>query len=60
MIPQPLNPNEYDEACDKILVEAIVHGLVFEVIKSAFKHKEEFPDSPLLQCLQVGAHEWDV
>ena len=23
-------------------------------------HKEQFPDAPLLQCLQVGADEWDV
>ena len=35
-------------------------GLEFEVVSSAFKHKEQFPDASLLECLQVGADEWDV
>jgi hypothetical protein len=46
--------------CDKILAEADTHGLQLEVIWSAFKHKEKFPTSSLLECLQVGADEWDV
>jgi hypothetical protein len=52
--------NDYNNACDKIIVEAVNAGLAFEVIESAFQHKEQFPDAPLLQCLQVGADEWDV
>jgi hypothetical protein len=35
-------------------------GLQLEVIWSAFKHKETFPTASLLECLQVGADEWDV
>lgn len=60
MITTTFNQEEYDKACDDIIVNAIVQGLTFEVIQSAFKHKEAFPDAPLLQCLQVGADEWDV
>jgi hypothetical protein len=54
------NQEEYNKACDNIIVDAVLHGLAFEVIESAFKHKTQFPDAPLLQCLQVGADEWDV
>jgi hypothetical protein len=54
------NKNEYNAECDKIVVDAVLSGLAFEVIESSFKHKEQFPDAPLLQCLQVGADEWDV
>jgi hypothetical protein len=54
------NRNDYNEACDQIIVDAVALGLAFEVIESAFKHKEQFKDAPLLQCLQVGADEWDV
>ena len=50
----------YNDDCEKVLVEADKHGLQLEVVWSAFKHKTQFPDAPLLQCLQVGAHEWDV
>lgn len=60
MITTTFNQEEYNQACDNIIVDAVLHSLAFEVIQSAFKHKEEFPDSPLLQCLQVGADEWDV
>jgi hypothetical protein len=50
----------FNEKCDAILVEADKRGLQLEVIWSAFKHKEEFPTASLLECLQVGADEWDV
>ena len=46
--------------CDKILSEAYKHDLQLEVIWSAFNHKKEFPQASLLECLQVGADEWDV
>jgi hypothetical protein len=46
--------------CDKILSEADKYDLQLEVIWSAFKHKEQFPTASLLECLQVGANEWDV
>jgi hypothetical protein len=50
----------YNDACEKVLVKANEHGVQLEVVWSAFKHKEQFPDAPMLQCLQVGADEWDV
>lgn len=46
--------------CDAILAEADKRGLQLEVVWSAFKHKEQFPTASLLECLQVGADEWDV
>lgn len=46
--------------CDNILTEADRYGLQLEVVWSAFKHKEQFPDASLLECLQVGAQEWDI
>jgi hypothetical protein len=52
--------NDYNNACNQVMIDAVTSGLAFEVIESAFKHKEQFPDAPLLQCLQVGADEWDV
>jgi hypothetical protein len=53
---EAINNNE----CDKILVEADKHNLQLEVVWYAFKHKEQFPTASLLECLQVGADEWDV
>jgi hypothetical protein len=50
----------YNDACENILVKADKQGLQLEVIWSAFKHKEQFPISSLLECLQVGADAWDV
>jgi hypothetical protein len=35
-------------------------GLQLEVVWSAFKHKEQFSQASLLECLQVGADEWDL
>jgi len=50
----------FNAECDGILVSADLHGLQLEVVWSAFKHKEQFPKASLLECLQVGADEWDV
>jgi len=49
-----------NEKCDAILAEADKRGLQLEVVWSAFKHKEQFSTASLLECLQVGADEWDV
>ena len=43
-----------------ILDESAKYGLEIEVIWSAFKHKEQFPEASLIECLQVGASDWDV
>ena len=45
---------------DEILARSGRYGLQLEVVSSAFKHKEQFKDASLLECLQVGANEWDV
>ena len=50
----------FNEKCDNILIKADKVGLQLDVIWSAFKHKEQFPKASLLECLQVGADEWDV
>ena len=60
-----VNQRDIDEAnindqCDFILSESDKRGLQLEVVWSAFKHKEQFPTASLLECLQVGAYEWDV
>ena len=60
-----MNQRDFDEAninsqCDSILSKADKHNLQLEVVWSAFKHKEQFRDASLLECLQVGADEWDV
>ena len=46
--------------CDEILSRADKFGMQLEVVYSAFKHKEQFPNASLLECLQVGAYEWDI
>jgi hypothetical protein len=46
--------------CDEILSQADKLGVQLEVVWSAFKHKEQFSNASLLECLQVGADEWDV
>ena len=46
--------------CDEILSRSDCHGLQLEVVCAAFKHKEQFKDASLLECLQVGAQEWDL
>jgi hypothetical protein len=49
-----------NDKCDAILAKADKSGLQLEVVWSAFKHKEQFSTASLLECLQVGADEWDV
>ena len=46
--------------CDEILSRSDCHGLQLEVVCAAFKHKEQFKDASFLECLQVGAKEWDI
>ena len=50
----------FNNECEAILASADLHNLQLEVVWSAFKHKEQFPISSLLECLQVGADAWDV
>ena len=50
----------FNEKCDAILASADLFNVQLEVVWSAFKHKEQFPKASLLECLQVGADEWDV
>jgi len=50
----------YEAQCSEILYRATNLGVQFEVLESAFKHKTQFPNASLLECLQVGADEWDV
>jgi hypothetical protein len=50
----------FNTKCDEILSKSDKLGVQLEVVWSAFKHKEEFPKASLLECLQVGADEWDV
>jgi hypothetical protein len=46
--------------CEEILSRSDRYGLQLEVVWSSFKHKEQFPKASFLECLQVGAKEWDV
>jgi hypothetical protein len=50
----------FNSKCDEILSRADKFGMQLEVVYSAFKHKEQFPNASLLECLQVGAYEWDI
>ena len=50
----------FNAKCDEILAKSDKAGVQLEVIWSAFKHKEQFRNASLLECLQVGADEWDV
>jgi hypothetical protein len=50
----------FNHLCSSILERSYRAGLQLEVIEYAFKHKEQFPTASLLECLQVGADEWDV
>jgi hypothetical protein len=50
----------FNDKCDVILAKSGELGLQLEVVWSAFKHKEQFKTASLLECLQVGADEWDV
>lgn len=57
---QPQQEAIFNTKCDEILSKSDKVGLQLEVIWSAFKHKEQFPKASLLECLQVGANEWDI
>lgn len=46
--------------CIDILKEADKYGLIPEVVWSAFKHKEECPTASFIECMHVGAMEWDI
>jgi hypothetical protein len=46
--------------CEDILSRSNIYGVQLEVVLAAFKHKEQFKDASLLECLQVGAQEWDL
>ena len=50
----------FNSKCDELLSRADKFGMQLEVVWAAFKHKEQFPDASLLECLQVGAQEWDI
>ena len=50
----------FNAKCDEILSKSDKVGVQLEVVWSAFKHKEQFRNASLLECLQVGADEWDV
>lgn len=50
----------FNMKCNQILSLSDEVGLQLEVVWSAFKHKEQFRDASLLECLQVGADEWDL
>ncbi len=50
----------FNMKCNQILSLSDEVGLQLEVVWSAFKHKEQFPQASLLECLQVGADEWDL
>jgi len=54
----PLNVNEFHESV--ALAKASNEDMLWEVVHSAFKHKEEFPEASFLQCLQVGLDEWNL
>lgn len=45
---------------ENIVDSAKCMGLVTEVLVSAFNHKAQFPKASTLECLQVGAEDWDV
>jgi len=49
-----------NDICEKILAQADRYDLQLEIVWSAFKHKEEFPQASLLECLQVASDEWDI
>lgn len=50
----------FNSKCDELLSRSDKFGMQLEVVWAAFKHKEQFPNASLLECLQVGAQEWDI
>ena len=59
IMPEIENKTFTDE-CLEILDKTVEHDLLFEVLWSAFQHKSTYPDSSMLESLQVGAQEWDI
>ncbi len=49
-----------NEKCDQILIAAENLGLQLELVYSALEHKGQSPNASMLECLQVGAQEWDI
>jgi len=58
--PEAIKEAETNEFIDWALVQADKYGLQVEVVSSAFKHKEIFPDASIKECFQVGLDEWDI
>jgi len=54
-----INKIEMQEGIE-LLKLADSYNVLFEVITSAFEHKEAFPKASHLECLLVGAKEWDI
>jgi uncharacterized protein YktA (UPF0223 family) len=54
-----INKIEMQEGIE-LLKLADSYNVLFEVVTSAFEHKEAFPKASHLECLQVGAKEWDI
>ena len=50
----------FNSKCDELLSRSDKFGMQLEVVWAAFKHKEQFPNASLLECLQVGAQEWNI
>jgi hypothetical protein len=44
----------------ELLKLADSYNVLFEVVTSALEHKGTFPKASHLECLQVGAKEWDI
>lgn len=59
IMPEIENKTFTDE-CLEILDKTVEHDLLFEVLWSAFQYKSTYPDSSMLESLQVGAQEWDI
>ena len=48
------------DSIENIIDLAKSMGLVTEVLVAAFNHKAQFPKASTLECLQVGAEDWDI
>ena len=55
-----IEESNFNSKCDELLSRSDKFGMQLEVVWAAFKHKEQFPNASLLECLQVGAQEWDI
>jgi hypothetical protein len=54
-----INKIEMQEGIE-LLKLADSYNMLFEVTISALEHKGAFPKASNLECLQVGAKEWDI